>query len=79
MYGRTPLHMACYGGHLDVVRKLVSEHGCDVMARDSDGRIPLHNAAWSGKKEVSTGAQLTVCPPMEIHPFTWLPRKVIAV
>ena len=51
-FNRTVLHAACDGGHLDVVRKLVSEHGCDVMARDSDGDTPLNIAALSGREEV---------------------------
>ena len=33
--------------------KLVSEHGCDIMARDIDGFTPLHiAAAFSGTERV---------------------------
>ena len=51
-FGRTPLHMACNGGHLNVVRKLLSKRVCYTMARDSSGNTPLHIAAGSGRDEV---------------------------
>jgi acyl-CoA-binding domain-containing protein 6 len=39
----TPLHWACDGGHVDVVRVLV-ERGANVDAADVDGRTALHTA-----------------------------------
>jgi ankyrin repeat protein len=42
--GRTPLHWACRGVHLDVVRYLV-EKGADVNAEDNNKIVPLHSLA----------------------------------
>jgi ankyrin repeat protein len=42
--GRTPLHWACRGVHLDVVKFLV-ENGADVNAEDSNKIVPLHSLA----------------------------------
>jgi ankyrin repeat protein len=42
--GRTPLHWACRGVHLDVVKFLVGK-GADVNAEDSNKIIPLHSLA----------------------------------
>ena len=51
--GRTLLHNACEGGHVDVARKLVTEYGADVNARDNDDDTPLNLAAqFSDKMEL---------------------------
>lgn len=42
--GRTPLHWACRGVHLDVVKLLV-EKGADVNAEDNNKIVPLHSLA----------------------------------
>ena len=42
-FGNTPLHVACYHGHTDIVRLLL-ERGADVGARDQFGDTPLHLA-----------------------------------
>jgi ankyrin repeat protein len=44
---RTPLHWACRGVHLEVVRLLV-ERGADVNARDANGVTPLHSVSSRG-------------------------------
>lgn len=42
--GRTPLHCACRGVHLEVVRFLVDK-GADVNVEDSNKIVPLHSLA----------------------------------
>ncbi|KAK6335582.1 hypothetical protein TWF696_002350 [Orbilia brochopaga] len=42
--GYTPIHAAASYGHLDLLRKLVTEHGGDVNVRDDDGDTPLFTA-----------------------------------
>ena len=43
--GRSPLHLAAMGGHLDVCLSLISEGGADVHASDNCQDTPLHLAA----------------------------------
>ena len=50
--GRTLLHLACEGGHVDVARKLVTEYGAHVNARDNNDNTPLTLAVYFGKIEV---------------------------
>ena len=50
--GRTPLHHASEGGHLDVVKYLVETHHCDPLCPDIDNETPLHRAVANGRLEV---------------------------
>lgn len=47
----TPLHLACDGGHLDVVRYLTKTNG-GINKRDSKGRTALHYAAKEGRTDI---------------------------
>nr|XP_033477691.1 oxysterol-binding protein-related protein 1 isoform X2 [Epinephelus lanceolatus] len=49
--GWTPLHLACYFGHKDVVEELLKA-GADVNLPNNVGDTPLHKAAFTGRKEV---------------------------
>ncbi len=50
--GRTPLHWACRGVHVDVVKYLV-ERGADVNAQDRSSITPLHSVASRGHLEAA--------------------------
>ena len=45
--GKTPLHVAAYGGHDQIVEFLIAE-GADVNATTASGSTPLHGAAYGG-------------------------------
>ncbi|KAM4549179.1 oxysterol-binding protein-related protein 1 isoform 3-T3 [Odontesthes bonariensis] len=47
--GWTPLHLACYFGHRDVVEELLKA-GADVNLPNNIGDTPLHKAAFTGRK-----------------------------
>lgn len=49
--GNTPLHWACVGGHIEVVRFLL-DNGVDVEIRSRDGFTPMHSVAQEDRKEV---------------------------
>ena len=48
----TLLHMACQGGHIRLVRRLIKKYAADVNARDSNKNTPLSLAAWKGHRNV---------------------------
>ena len=50
-YRETPLDCACCGGHLDMVRMLISEFKADTNIVDNN--TPLHVAAHYGKEDVA--------------------------
>ncbi|KAL3266554.1 hypothetical protein HHI36_010721 [Cryptolaemus montrouzieri] len=48
--GYTPLHRACYGNHLDIVKFLL-ENGADISAKTAMQWEPLHSCChWNNKE-----------------------------
>ncbi|XP_060947904.1 ankyrin repeat domain-containing protein 6b [Limanda limanda] len=50
-YGRGPLHLAAYKGHIEVVRILLKA-GCDLDIQDDGEQTALHRAAVVGNSDV---------------------------
>jgi cyclase len=48
--GRTPLHWASRGIHLDILKFLV-EHGAEINARDDGNVTPLHSLSFRGDEK----------------------------
>lgn len=49
--GRSPIHFACFGGNMNIVRQLY-QLGFDLNATDNDGLQPSHYSAMSCTIEV---------------------------
>jgi cytohesin len=49
--GSTPLHIAAYKGHVEIV-KILLDRGADLNAKDNTGHAPLHWAAIEGHVDV---------------------------
>ena len=45
-FGRTPLHMACEKGHLDLVKYLVEQKNANISALDNNDNTILHLACF---------------------------------
>ena len=50
--GQTPLWIAAWEGHKEIVSMLVEAKGVDVNQADKDGQTPLFRAAYEGHKEI---------------------------
>ncbi len=50
--GRTALHFAVLGRHLDLIQFLI-EKGADLNARDREGTSPLDDAVWRGSLDAA--------------------------
>ena len=64
--GRTALHCACEGGHVEVARALVIAD-CDREARDNLGRTPLMVGAWCGHVQVRKPAEILTLTQTTLH------------
>ena len=47
-----PLHYAAFHGNLEMVRKLVEEHGCKPGIVDKNDYTPLHYACYGGHQDI---------------------------
>ena len=52
IFGRTPLHLVCHGGHLPVVKYLVEEKNADITIVDNNGNTPFDIASESKQWEI---------------------------
>ncbi|KAF3691175.1 Oxysterol-binding protein-related protein 1 [Channa argus] len=73
--GWTPLHLACYFGHKDVVEELLKA-GADVNLPNNIGDTPLHKAAFTGRKEVVMLLLHYDACPMVINGTAQIPKDV---
>ena len=39
-------------GHMDIIKYLITEHGCDPALPDNDGNMPIHIACLGGQLNV---------------------------
>ncbi|XP_046555235.1 putative ankyrin repeat protein RF_0381 [Haliotis rubra] len=50
--GDNVLHSACRGGHVDMVRYVLSQHSVDINSRSKSGKSPLMTTVYNGHREV---------------------------
>jgi ankyrin repeat protein len=74
---RTPLHWACYNGHLDMV-ELLLEAGADPNARDDDYCTCLHIASQRGEAGIVNMLLLEGADLMALNRSNKLPSYVAA-
>jgi ankyrin repeat protein len=78
--GHTPLGLASWWGHLDIVKVLL-EHGAQVNSQSYGAETPLYNAARVGHLEVvkvliAHGASVNACVKWDNSTFNCIvPRK----
>ncbi|XP_066503600.1 oxysterol-binding protein-related protein 1 isoform X2 [Hoplias malabaricus] len=74
-FGWTPLHLASYFGHKDVVEELLKA-GADANLTNNVGDTPLHKAAFTGRKEVvMLLLQYDACPSV-INGTAQIPKDI---
>ena len=44
--GKTPVHIVCRYGHIDLLRLLVEVYGCSCSLSDYTGSLPIHDACY---------------------------------
>ena len=49
---RTPLHLACMQGHLDIAQYLYFEYGCNLQCKEKDGWIPIELAGFHNHTDI---------------------------
>ncbi|XP_061744859.1 oxysterol-binding protein-related protein 1 isoform X2 [Nerophis ophidion] len=73
--GWTPLHLASYFGHANVVEELLKA-GADVNLPNNIGDTPLHKAAFTGRKEVVMLLLHYAACPTVINGTAQIPKDV---
>ncbi|XP_071094668.1 ankyrin repeat domain-containing protein 50-like [Haliotis cracherodii] len=63
--GNKILHLACIGGHVDMVKYVLSQCGVDINSKDKSGKTPLMKAVYHGHRDVfeflvSKGANMSL-------------------
>lgn len=76
-YGRSPLHLAAYKGHIAVVRILLKA-GCDLDIQDdvsSPARCVLHVSTSGSRPAVLVGRRQWIAYPL--FPFSFVPTGAL--
>ena len=57
------MHVACYAGHLDVLKCLIREFHFNPDSKDEEGRVPLFSAAAAGRFKIIEYVIENQCDP----------------